>query len=136
MDIYKYAAQNRLRFASCRGDLNVEQLFQLPLKDTSDGFDLNTVAKNVSKVLKVTDEESFVDEAKPTPLAKNFTVALEIVKDVIATKQAENQATLDRIERSKKRAKLLDAMAAKDESALAKASKAELQRQLDALDTE
>ena len=37
MNIFEYATRAKLRFASSRGDLTVEQLWDVPLRST-DGF--------------------------------------------------------------------------------------------------
>ena len=65
-DIYKFAAQNVLRFPSAKGNLTVEQLFQLPLKSQT-GADLDTVARGINAQLKTTTEESFVEDATADP---------------------------------------------------------------------
>ncbi len=100
--MFKFAAQHKLRFPSVRGVLVAENLFDLPLKSAS-GFDLNSVAQAINKELKTTGEESFVEDVTDDPRRKALQVSLEIVKDVIKTKQEENAARLNR-------AKKLDAL--------------------------
>ena len=133
MDIYKYAAQKGLRFPSDRGSLTVEQLFQLPLKAASN-FDLDTVAKAINTKLKAVSEESFVEQTKPDPAREGLAVALEVVKDVIKTKQEENAAALNKIKKAAERKKILDAIGAKKDAALTAASLEDLEKQLAALD--
>lgn len=132
-DIYKYASQNVLRFDSGRGQLTAEQLFQLPLTSKT-GFDLNTIAKSINAELKGASEESFVEDVSDNPGKARLTVALEIVKDVISTKQAENKAAATRVARAADRRKILDAMAAKKDANLSAASMEDLEKQLAALD--
>jgi hypothetical protein len=132
-EIYKYAAQNKLRFPSKKGELTVEQLFELPLTSQS-GFDLNTIAKGINAQLKGVSEESFVEDTSTDPRKKALTVSLDIVKDVIATKQAENRAAVVRQEKAAQRKKLLDAIAAKKDANMSQASLDELERQLAAID--
>ncbi len=132
-DIYKYAAQNKLRFPSRKGELTVEDLYQLPLKAQT-GFDLNSVAIAVSTQLKALGEESFVEDTSSDPRKTALQVALDVVKDVIATKQAENKAALAKRERSEERRKILDALAAKKDQQLSAASVEELEKKLAALD--
>lgn len=132
-DFYKFAAQNMLRFPSTKGDLTVEQLFHLPL--TSKGVaNLDNVAKTIYNELKAFGEVSFVEDTSANPRKEALTVALEIVKDVIATKQAENRAALAKSNRTAERKKILDAMAAKKDETLSKASMEDLEKQLAALD--
>lgn len=132
-EMYKFAAQNKLRFPSLRGDLTVEQLFDLPLTHPS-GFDLNSVAKMINGNLKVTGEESFVEDTIDNPQRKALEVSLEIVKDIIKTKQEENATRLNRVGKMAERRKILDAMSAKQDQTLSAASLEELQKKLDALD--
>lgn len=131
-DIYKYAAQNGLRFPSIRGELLVEQLFDLPLTSVN-GFNLDNVAKDVNAELKACGEESFVSTTA-NPQQKVLEIALDIVKDVIATKQAISAKALDRQHRTEERRRLLDAIAAKKDQVLSAASMDELEKQLAALD--
>lgn len=134
-EIYKYAAATRLRFPTRKGDLTVEQLFDLPLKTQAvGGVDLDTVARTINNQLKTVSEESFVEETASDPKKKALTVALDIVKDVIATKQAENKAARLKQEKAAERKKLLDAIGAKKDQALTAASLEELEKKLTALD--
>jgi len=133
MDMYKFAAQKKLRFPSTKGQLVVEQLFDLPLKSTNN-FDLNTVAKTISNDLKTTGEENFVGDTTLDPHKEMLEVALEIVKDVIKVKQEENAARLNKLKKAEERKKILNAIAAKKDQQLTTASLEELQQKLDALD--
>jgi len=134
-DIYKFAAQNDLRFPSIRGDLTVENLFHMPLKSPST-FDLDTVAREVNSKLKDMSEESFVEDKAADPKKNRLEVSLEIVKDVIKTKQAENAAKVARMQRSVERRKILDAIGAKKDEKLSQSSLEDLEKQLAALDVE
>jgi hypothetical protein len=131
--MFKFAAQNKLRFPSNRGELSTENLFDLPLKSAS-GFDLNSIAQWINKELKATGEESFVEDITADPRRKALEVSLEIVKDVIKTKQEENALRLNKVMRAEERRRILDAMSAKQDQALSAASLEELQKKLDALD--
>ena len=134
MDLYKYAAQHGLRFPSARGGLTTEQLFDLPLSSKS-GFDLDSVAKSVNAELKACSEESFVS-TKANPLQQELQVALDLVKDVIATKQAINAEALKKQHRTEERRRILDAMANKKDQELSQASIEELEKKLAALDND
>lgn len=131
-DLYKYAALNKLRFPSIRGALVVEQLFDMPLSSIS-GFDLDTVAREVNAELKACGEESFVSTT-PSPRHKELEVALDVVKDVIAYRQAKIAESEARKHRAVERRRLLDALEAKKDQALSEASIDELEKQLAALD--
>lgn len=133
-EIYKFAAKNILRFPSKKGELTVEQLFQLPLKSQS-GFDLDSVARGINAQLKGVSEESFVEDTSADPRRQMLLVALDIVKDVIADKQAENRAIVARTQRAIDRRKLDDLIAAKKDEKLGQVSLEDLEKQRAALDT-
>ena len=131
-EIYKFAAQNRVRFPSKRGELTVEDLFQLPLTSKT-GFDLNTLAVGVNKQLKELGEESFVEDASTNPQKQLLTVQLDILKDVIKTRQDENKAALARRERQAEIARIRDLIVQKKDEKLAGASLEDLEAKLKAL---
>lgn len=131
--MYKIAAQNKFRFPSTRGPLMVEQLFDLPLK-SSNGCDLDTIARTVNNDLKTMTQESFVEDATTNPQKAYLETSLEIVKDVIKTKQAENAIQLSKTKRAQERRKLLDIIGAKKDEALTKASLEDLEKKLAELD--
>jgi hypothetical protein len=128
------ASRQKLRIPSNRGELTVEDLWDLPLTASSN-LSLDGVAKALHRKVKADSEEiSFV-----TPVgtkSNGDAEALEIVKHIIGVKIAERDAAAARRERAQKRAKLLEQLALRDEAALATASREELLAQLDALDGE
>jgi hypothetical protein len=132
-DIYKFAAQNQLRFPSTRGELTVEDLFSLPLKSPNN-FDLDTVARTVNAELKSVMTESFVESPKPNGQQERLNTMLDIVKDVIKTKQDETAAALAKQNRSIERRKILDAIAAQKDQTLRTSSVEDLEKRLAELD--
>ena len=131
--MYKFAAINKLRFATNRGQLTVEQLFDLPLK-SSGCFDLDSTARTISIELKAMGEESFVDDTSSNPRKRELEISLEIVKDVIKTKQEENSARINKLKKTAERRKILDAIGAKKDQQLSQASLEDLEKQLAALE--
>ncbi len=127
-DLYKFAAQRGLRFPSGRGSLIVEQLYQLPL------VELDKTARTINTELKGMGEESFLTNTQSNPRKTELSVALDIVKDVIATKEAENAAERAKISKTAERKKILDALGAKKDAALTAASVEELEKKLAALE--
>src|SRR5580704_13803311 len=93
-NIFEYATRNKLRFASARGELTLEQLWDVPLR-SSDALNLDAVAKAANKAWKDLSEESFVDTAKTTAHVR-LEIALEIVKYVIDAKLADERAAKKR----------------------------------------
>ncbi len=126
-NIFETATRKKIRFPSNRGDLTTEQLWDLSLSD------IDFIARDVNKKLKGVTEESFLD-TKPHPDQRKFSLQLNILKHVIAVKQTEAQATLDRAEKAERRKKLLDALDAKGDEAMQKKSVATLKKELAELD--
>jgi len=88
MDLYKKAAIEKWRFETIQGAVMVEDLFDLPL--TSRRANLNDVAKSINKQIKDAGEEDFVSTSNN--VTNVLREKLELVKDIIATKQAEIEA--------------------------------------------
>lgn len=128
MSIYKTAARAKVRFSSLRGDLNVEQLWDLPLTSKS-GMDLNTIAKAVNKELSDVAEENFVD-VKADPKKDILVLKLDILRDVIDTVQQENKKRLESAERRQQRERLEEILHSKKEDALKSESIEEIQRRI------
>jgi hypothetical protein len=131
-NIFEYATRNKLRFASIRGELTIEQLWDVPLRSRDD-FNLNAVAKATNKALKEISEESFV-ETKKTAEHTRREAALEVVKYVIEVKITEEKAAETRAERKQEKEKLLGILAEKQAGKLSELSEKELQKRIAALE--
>lgn len=128
---FKQAAQLKMRFPSVRGFLIAEQLFDLPLT-SKNGFDLDTVAKDVNKLLKEQAEESFVSTTE-NPQATAYQLMLDIVKEIIADKLAEAAAARTRSANAAERQRLLALLDEKNNDELKGLSKEELQKRISEL---
>jgi hypothetical protein len=134
VNIYKAATQQALRFPSQKGGLTVEQLWELPLTSRS-GFDLDTTAKAVNMLLKDEAEESFVEKST-NPAKAKLELMLEIVKDVIGTKQEQAKAAAKRKANADEKARLTEVLHGKKDAALQALTPDEIQARIDALDAE
>jgi len=132
MNIFEYAARSKIRFQSTRGELSLEQLWDVPLR-SKDDFDLNAVAKAANKAWKDIAEESFVETAM-TPEHVRRATALDVVKHVIETKLAEEQAAKKRADNKVEKEKLLAILAEKQAGKLSELSEKELQKRIAALE--
>lgn len=130
-DIFVYATRNKIRFQSTKGELSVEQLWDVPLRSRDD-FNLKAVAKAANKTLKDLNEEDFVDTAK-TPAHTRAEQALDVVKFVIETKIAEEEAAAKRAANKIEKEKLLAILAEKQDGKLSELSERELKRRIAAL---
>ena len=132
MNIFENAARRRLRFPSSVGELNVEQLWELPLTNRK-GTNLDAIARSVYLELKGIDEISFVDD-KPDPAKVLLELRFEILKHIISTKKEEAAAFRREIEACERKERLLGALASKEEQALAAMSKDEILAELKKLE--
>jgi hypothetical protein len=135
MNIFEYAARNKVRFQSTRGELTLEQLWDVPLRSNGsrDDFNLNAVAKAANKAWKDISEESFVETAK-TPEHVRLETTLEVVKYVIDTKLAEEEVAKKRADNKIEKEKLLAILSEKQAGKLSELSEKELQRRIAALE--
>lgn len=131
MSIFEQATQQKLRFGSARGELTTEQLWDLPLQSKNE-FDLDSVAKTVYTELKSRAEESFVTTSTD-PRKARLELMLEVVKHVIASKQADAAARRDQVRRSEERQRILEVIDRKRDAALADETLEQLQERLKTL---
>ena len=132
-NLFEYGTRNKLRFSSTRGELSIEQLWDVPLRSRDgSGFDLNEIAKTANKLLKSVTEESFV-EVERTPIHARLELSLEVVKLVIETKLAEEAAEKKRAENKAEKEKLLKILAEKQDGKLSELSEQALKRRISEL---
>lgn len=136
MNIFERASRAKLRFDSNVGAITTEQLWDLPLTTRSgkrDALDLDTVGRAIVRELNSITTESLV-ETKPDPRKTDLELKLEIVKHVIASKQADAAAAEARAAKIEKKSKILEALATAETRELAGKSKEELLKELEAID--
>jgi hypothetical protein len=131
-NMFEYATRNKLRFQSTRGELTVEQLWDVPLRSRDD-LNLDAVAKSTSKALKEISEESFVETAKTAEHSRRE-MALEVVKYVIDSKLADEEAVKRRADNRLEKEKLLAILAEKQDGKLSELTEKELRRRIKALE--
>jgi hypothetical protein len=130
-NLFEEAARKKLRIPSDRGELTVEQLWDLPL--TSDRtLSLDAVAQSVHVQLKATSETSFV-KTKPNPRQAALQLQLDIIVYIIAVKQAEAETQAKANETRALRERLEAALISKQEKALEDMSEDDIKKQLEAL---
>lgn len=123
--MYKEASQQKLRFATTKGSLSVEQLWDLSLTD------LSTCVKNVKKILKKTDDSelSFLDDTQTVD--KENELRFAILKDVYLTKKAENEARRTAAARKEHEQKILALIQRKKDQSLENMSIEDLEKMLE-----
>ena len=131
MNIFEQAARRAIRFESAKGDLSVEQLWNLPLQSRNQ-FDLDTVAKTVNRQLNAVTEESFVS-VRENPAKETLSLKLEIVKHIISVKLQEAEEARNRANKASEKEKLLRLLDEKQNEALRALTPEEIQERLKAL---
>lgn len=129
--MFEKASKQKLRFESTKGLLTTEDLWDLPLSSRS-GFDLDSVAKAVNQKLKAEVEESFV-QTTANSAANQLNLKLEILKHIIADKQAKAREAEQRVLQAQARQKLEDVLAKKKDSELENLSIEEIQARIASL---
>ena len=131
-NLFLQATREKFRFESNKGDLSVEQLWDLPLTSRT-GFDLDTVAKTVNANLKSSNEESFVN-VNNNPAVSRLQAQLEVVKAIIEVKLAQAEATKKRAEKAAERQRLMEVLHSKMDQELQGLSVEEIERRLSLLE--
>lgn len=127
-DIFKQATKLKLRFSSVRGDLTVEDLWDLPLTSKSN-LSLDGVGKPIQKALRESDEDSLV--AIPTTSENELnSLRLAIIKEIISVKQEENLIKQNQAAIESQKALLKQALASKKVDEINSLSVEEIEKRL------
>jgi len=130
MNMFEKATQQKLRFNSVMGNLTVEDLWDLPLKTTSDArASLNNVAVVVNRLLKANKEE--LDFISDTPKADSILeLKMDIVKHIIQVKLEEAEIAATRKANRERNAKIREIIDQKGDATLQRKSVKELEKML------
>lgn len=124
-NLFEMATRNKMRFPSTKGELSVEDLWDLCDKD------LDVVYKNLKDQEVKSSEESLLDDANVDP---KLTAAIGIVRYIFTTKRKEKLAEKERINKKLTQKKYIDALSKKQDEAIEKMSEAELRAMIDSLE--
>lgn len=122
MDNFKLASQQKLRFATNKGVLSIEQLWDLTQTD------LSNLCKSIKKTLKQNDNDddlSFLIDTSIVDIENQL--RFDIAKDVYLTKKKENEERRDAIEAKEQKQKILSIIAKKKDESLENKSVEELE---------
>jgi hypothetical protein len=122
--MYKKALKLNLRFESPKGNLTIEDLWDLPLTSTKSAS-LNGVAQAISRQIKADDVENFVEVQSSTDAILNL--KLDIVKDIISDKLDEREKAKNASANKAERDKIMSLIARKQETELEGKSVEELE---------
>lgn len=124
-NIFEYAVRNKVRFPF-KGMISAEDLWDLSLTN------LDSIYKTLNKQVKQSNEESLLDTKPQTD--KELTVQIAIIKYIVSTKLAEQEAREKAAAKKEQKQKILAIMSAKKDEALQNSSIDDLQKMLDDLD--
>lgn len=119
------AARKKYRFDTVRGQVTVEDLWDMPLTGGRDNFNLDTLAIQLDEAV---DTKSFVKRRTSTANVNQH--KLDIVKHVIDTKVAELDAAEVAAANKVKKEKLLAALASKEEQKFVAMSEEDIRKEL------
>lgn len=123
-NLFIKASRLKLRF-NYKGSQSIDDLWDLPLTA------LDAIFKELNKKVKAQAEESLLDtRSKEDELTD---MAIEIVKFIVATKQAENKAKVDERERKEKLQRLLEIKDRKQNASLESMSVEDIDKEIAAL---
>lgn len=125
------ATRSKLRFSTTRGELSVEDLWDLNLTSATGKPNLDDLAKSLNRALKSTDDESFV-----TPAVKvddGNALRFEIVKSIIAVRLLERDAAAQAKEKAEKKQKIMGFIESKQDEALSNMPIEELRKLLESV---
>lgn len=131
-NLFEKASRLKLRFESRKGELTVEQLWDLRLAVVEGGTSLDSVARSINAELKALTDESFVVTISD-PRREELVLKLDIVKYIIAVRMKEAEDHRLSQERAAQRHQLMSILAAKESEELQSLSKEELQQRIAAL---
>lgn len=100
-NLFEMATRNKLRFPSTKGELSVEDLWDLSDKD------LDVVYKNLKDQEVKSSEESLLDDANVDP---KLTAAIGIVKHIFTTKRNERLEEKELIDKKRNQQLYIDAL--------------------------
>lgn len=131
-NLLEQAVRNKLRFDSPKGQLTVEDLFDLTSTPANMNM-LDAIAVGLDSQLKA-KADKVVSFIKPTPTKTDFTqLKLDIVLYVLNEKMAERDARIAAADKAEKKQRLLAALEAAEQGELSQKSPAEIRKMLEEL---
>ena len=127
MNIFEQASSLRLRFESAKGNLTVEDLWELPLSSEK-SVSLDSVAKKIYQNLNGVQSISFVGESTEANTLDRL--RMDIVLLIIDVKKAENAAARKATENRIEAQRIMEQMAKLQDKALDNMSMEQLQARL------
>ena len=117
--MYKQLIKDKTRFTTSKGNLSLEQLWDLSINE------LDTLAVSLQDAYdKSNNKKSFIE--KKTTKDKNLKLQLDVVLDILQTKMEEAEVSKTKAENKARNQKIREIIAQKQDDALTKMSLKEL----------
>lgn len=127
-EMFQAASRLKIRFDSPKGQLTIEDLWDIPLTSNTGKANCDDIARNLFRQLKSDDAVSFVEtDRKSDPTIQ---LKFDIVKFVIDTRVVENKAEAVAKENREKRQRLMQIIADKENKNLLDSSLDDLRQML------
>ena len=117
INIYAYAAINKLRFNTPKGPIATESLYDLPI-NSANGISLESVAAPIFGQLESAPKRSLTKSV--TPVNEELEIKVAILEDVLEYKRALASAAQSNREKQARIAKLKAELLAKGDKKLTK----------------
>ena len=125
-ELFVIATRNQFRFETVRGHATVEDLWIMPLKNSPEGFDLNSVARALSKKISEASEEDFV--SSKVKVDETLVQQLDIIKYIIKDRLDDIKKAKEEAENKALRSKAREILARREDSKLEELSDKELRK--------
>jgi len=129
MENFEKATKMKLRFASSKGNLSLEDLWDLSLND------LDSIAIKLNKEIKEKSTESFVHKEN-SGVSPKLQLSFDVVKRIIDIKIKEAEARKKSSELRAQKARIMELIEQKKDAAFSEKSVDELMAELSKIDTE
>lgn len=127
VNCFEVSTRKKDRFATKRGQLPVEDLWDLPLK-SQNGVSLDAVGREIKRAIRDLEEESLIDT--PSTELSELQRKLDVVLHIIKTKQDENKTKLEAEERKRYKREVQEALSRKKLQQLDNRSVEDLEKEL------
>jgi hypothetical protein len=138
LSLFEQGTRYKLTFESGKGQLSIEDLWDLPLTtESKNGASLNSVAQAVYAKLQSAGSVNFVNRGtSKNKDQEKLEMGLEIVKRIIAVKEDDNARARRAQDKAKRRHQIYELLAQKDAEADKQKTPEQLLKELESLEDE
>jgi hypothetical protein len=134
VNIFEQGTRKGLRFSTDRGQLTIEDLWDLPLTGRTSNSNLDDIARGLHKQIKASaDEVSFVAPTTGQGTNEELQLKFDVVKHIIDVRVAERDAAKEAAARREQKQRLLEIIDRKQGQALEGKSLEELTAMVNSL---